>query len=83
MYRQLAVGHCESFFSTTKEILDMYDLPDMSALSKFTKFQWKNECRKAVASYWSEKLREEASEKSSLIHCNLRDMAIGKTHIIC
>ena len=29
MYRQLAVGHCESFFSTTKEILDMYDLPDM------------------------------------------------------
>ena len=82
MYRQLAVGHCESFFSTTKEILDMYDLPDSSALSKFTKFQWKNECRKAVASYWSEKMRQEASEKSSLIHCNLRDMAIGKTHII-
>ena len=36
-----------------------------------------------MSSYWSERLGEEASEKSTLTNSNLEDMAIGKSHIIC
>ena len=51
-------------------------------LPKLTKFQWKNACRQAVSSYWSERLREEASDKSTLTNYNLVYTAIGKPHII-
>ena len=35
-----------------------------------------------MSQYWSEKLREEADDKSSLTNCNLTEMTIGKFHLI-
>ena len=53
-----------------------------SILSTLTHFQWRNTCRQAVYSYWSDRLREEASDKPTLSNCNLMNMAIGKSHLI-
>ena len=55
---------------------------NISYLSTCTKFQWRNICRQAVNSYWSKKLREEAADKSTLVNCNLGEMAIGTSHIV-
>lgn len=82
MYRQMALGSSESFFRTAQDTLELYDLPDISSLSTLTKFQWRKSCRQAVSSYWSERLREEASDKPTLSNCNLMNMAIGKSHLI-
>ena len=35
-----------------------------------------------MSQYWTEKLREEAADKSSLTNCNLTEMSIGKSHLI-
>ena len=54
----------------------------ISNLSTCTKFQWRNACRQAVNSYRSKKLREEVADKSTLVNCNLWEMAIGTSHIV-
>ena len=41
-----------------------------------------NVSRRAVSLYWTEKLREEGADKSSLTNCNLTEMTIGKSHLI-
>ena len=60
----------------------MYKLPTVSILESFTKLRWKNISRRAVSQYWSEKLREEAANKSSLTNCNLTEITIGKSNLI-
>ena len=35
-----------------------------------------------MSQYWSEKLREEAADKSFLTNCNLTEITIGKSHLI-
>ena len=82
MFRQLVVGRPESFFRVVRCILQMYKLPTVSTLESFTKLRWKNFSRRAVSQYWSEKLREEAADKSSLTNCNLTEMTTGKSHLI-
>ena len=82
MFRQLVVGSPESFFCVARCILQMYKLSTVSSLESFTKLRWKNISRRAVSQYWTEKLREEAADKSSLTNCNLTEMTIGKSHQI-
>ena len=82
MFRQLAVGSPESFFCVARCILQLYKLPTVSSLESFTKLRWKNISRRAVSQYWTEKLKEEAADKSSLTNCNLTEMTIGKSHLI-
>ena len=60
----------------------MYKLPTVSSLESFTKLRWKNISRRAVSQYWSEKLREEAVDKSTLTNCNLTEMTSGKSHLV-
>ena len=80
MFRQLAVGSPGSFFCVARCILQLYKLPTVSSLESFTKLRWKNISRRAVSQYWTEKLREEAADKSSLTNCNIS--TIGKSHLI-
>ena len=35
-----------------------------------------------MSQYWTEKLREEAADKSSLTYCNLTEMTTDKSHLI-
>ena len=62
--------------------LQMYKLPTISTLLSFTKLRWKNIGQRAVSQYWSEKLREEAAYKSTLINCNLAEMNIGRSYVV-
>ena len=83
IFRQLVVGSPECFFCVARCILQMYKLSTVSSLESFTKMRWKNISRQAVSQYWTEKLREEAADKSSLTNCNLTEMtSIGKSHQI-
>ncbi|MCG8097222.1 MAG: reverse transcriptase family protein [Candidatus Thiodiazotropha endolucinida] len=82
MYRQLAIGASGSFFVTAEQVLDQYNLPAIPVISEFSKLRWRNLCRRSVNTYWSVKLRDEAHEKSTLSHCNIALMSVGKTHMV-
>ena len=45
-----------------------------------SKGQWKIKTKTAVKKYWSETLRLEATEKSTIQYCNISCLGIGQTH---
>ena len=57
-----------SFFTRVTKILSKYELPDMDSICELeiSKEQWKIKTKTAVKKYWSETLRVEAAEKSTL-----------------
>ena len=71
-----------SFFTRVKKILSKYELPDMDSICEMdiSKEQWKIKTKTAVKKYWSETLRLEATEKSTLQYCNISCLGIGQTH---
>ena len=71
-----------SFFTRVKQILIKYELPDIDSVCdmNISKEQWKVKTKVAVKKYWSEKLRLEATEKSTLKYFNSLCLQIGQTH---
>ena len=45
-----------------------------------TKLQWKRQTKTAISGYWTRTLVEEGTTKSTLQHCCLKNMQIGKVH---
>ena len=70
-----------SFFTRVKKILK-YELPDLDSVCEMdtSKEQWKLNTKTAVKKYWSESLRLEAAEKSTLQYCYISCLGIGQTH---
>ena len=60
----------------------MYQLPTLNELKtkQPTKESWKSTVKEAVNQYWSETLKNEAYEKSTLSHLDIDSMKIGETH---
>ena len=71
-----------SFFTRVKHILAKYELPDIDSIcdTDISKEQWKINTKNTIRKYWTERLREEAAEKSTLHYCNISCLQIGNTH---
>ena len=71
-----------SFFTRVQRMLKKYELPGIDSLCNMdiSKDQWKINTKRAVRKYWTEKLRLEAYEKSTLKYCNISCLQIGRTH---
>ena len=82
--RQIAVNLANplSYFSRVQSVLGMYQLPTLNELKtkQPTKESWKSTVKEAVNQYWSETLKNEAYEKSTLSHLDIDSMKIGETH---
>ena len=63
-------------------MLKKYELPGIDSLCNMdiSKDQWKINTKRAVRKYWTEGLRLEAYEKSTLKYCNISCLQIGRTH---
>ncbi|MCG7878106.1 MAG: reverse transcriptase family protein, partial [Candidatus Thiodiazotropha endolucinida] len=71
-----------SFYGRTQEILKLYNLPDMKDLKNelSTKDQWKIRTKQAVNKHWTEILKSEAKQRSTLKYLNVNSLSIGKVH---
>ena len=78
--RQIAVNldNPLSYFSRVQSVLGMYQLPTLNELKtkQPTKESWKSTVKEAVNQYWSETLKNEAYEKSTLSHLDIDSMKI-------
>jgi hypothetical protein len=59
----------------------MYDMPSIQAPKNSLpkKVNWKREVNKKINNFWTQKLVEEASSKSSLKYLNIKNLEIGKS----
>jgi len=67
-----------------KSLLERYNLPSIYDLLRNPpgKFTWKDQVKRTVFSHWEEKLRDEASSKSSLKYLDIKKLKLGKTHLL-
>ena len=81
-WRQHTVGQPTSFFVRITDILDMYQLPSFIEIMNchYNKIEWKNKVRTSISSYWSNKLRSDCEEKSTLNLFSTENLNIGKNH---
>ena len=71
-----------SFLHRVKMILEKYGLPSIEQLIQEhpTKLQWKRQTKSALADYWTRTLINEGTTRSTLQHCCLDRLEIGKVH---
>jgi hypothetical protein len=83
-WRQHTAGQPTSFFVRITYTLDMYQLPSFIEIMNchYNKIEWKNKVRRTISYYWSNKLRSDCKEKSTLnlLSTDLENLNIGKTH---
>ena len=67
------------FFIKVKNLLELYDLPSITNLRTTlpTKYQWKKSVKDAVHNTWTQKLKEDLVNKSTMKFCKLK---IGMVH---
>ena len=63
-------------------MLEKYQLPSLEELKikQPSKDSWKSTVKEAVNKYWSELLKTEAQEKSTLQYLDINGLKIGETH---
>ena len=70
--RQIAINLDNElcFYCRVHDILNLYNLPPLTELQTDlpSKDQWKRTAKQAVNTYWTKKLQEEASQKSTLVY---------------
>jgi hypothetical protein len=61
-------GSTKSFFCNIRKILEIYELPNIHELQSNLppKPKWKNLVNSTIKKYWTEKLKEETSGKTTL-----------------
>ena len=83
MDRQICTNYDnkQSFFCRVLELIQMYDMPSIQALKNSLpkKVHWKREVNKKIDNFWTQKLVEEVSSKSSMKHLNIKNLEIGKS----
>ena len=84
MDRQLIMQdeNSHSFFIKVKNLLELYDLPSITNLRTTlpTKYQWKKSVKDAVHNAWTQKLKEDLENKSTMKFCNIKELKIGMVH---
>ena len=84
--RQIAVNlnNSLSYFNKVHNVLSKYQLPTLNELriKQPTKESWKSTVKQAVNKYWTESLKNEAYEKSSLRYLNVDSMKMGETYSV-
>ena len=82
--RQIAINldNKLSYFSRVQDILDQYRLPPLRELMRnlTTKDKWKLQIKAAIHEYWSNELRNEALERSTLCYMDIVSPKISLTH---
>ena len=82
--RQIAVNldNRLSYFSKVQDLLDQCQLPPLKDLKSCltTKENWKVQIRTAIYNYWSDELKSEACDKSTLCYMDIDSARIGLTH---
>ena len=78
--RQISVNYdnTKSFFCNIRKILEIYELPKMHELQSNLppKPKWKNLVNSTIKKYWTEKLKEETSGKTTLKFMSCDHLAI-------
>ena len=71
-----------SYFNKVHNVLYKYQLPTLNELriKQPTKESWRSTVKEAVNKYWTESLKNEAYEKSSLRYLNIDSMKMGETY---
>ena len=80
--RQIVVNldNSLSYFNKVHNVLSKYQLP--TRIKQPTKESWKSTVKEAVNKYWTESLKNEAYEKSSLHYLNIDSMKMGETYSV-
>ena len=82
--RQIAINldNKLSYFSRVQDIFDQYRLPPLRELMRnlTTKDKWKLQIKAAIHEYWSNELRNEALERSTLCYMDIVSTKISLTH---
>ena len=82
--RQIAINldNTLSFYSRVHSTLNQYQLPSIQELQTEipSREQWKHRVKQAVNKFWTDSLKTEADEKSTLCNLSTRFMKIGHTH---
>ena len=69
-----------SFYCRVHDILYLYNLPPLAELQ--TDIPSKDQCKQAVNAYWTEKLQEEVSQKSTLVYLKYDSLKISESHSV-
>ena len=78
--RQISLKQEGSFFKYIPGLIEKYCLPSPEEILLLSKEEWKLLVKRRLRVYWTEQLREEAEEKSTLERCHLDSLHIGVTH---
>ena len=82
--RQLAVykDEPESFCGRITNILERYNLPHIENLiaNLPVKTKWKHAVKTAVNNHWTDVMRSDLRERSTLSLCNITELQVGKVH---
>jgi hypothetical protein len=72
----------KSFFCNIRKMLEIYELPKIHELQSNLppKPKWKNLVNSTIKKYWTEKLKEETSGKTTLKFMSCDHLAIGDSH---
>lgn len=72
----------DSFFATVSQTLERYRLPSVNDLtqSNISRSEWKLMTKKAVHNHWSNELRLDIEQKSTMENCNTDILRIGRAH---
>ena len=84
VHRQLALKDHSSASWTThvRKLLSRYSLPSAYEIMARppSKLQWKKCVKRALEDFWTEKLRSDAAEQSSMRYLNLKVCVVGSPH---
>ena len=64
--RQTFIWNGDSFFKRVSDIAGRYNLPCPEEMQQFSKDEWKSTIKRSVREYWTNRLQEEAEDKSTL-----------------
>ena len=82
--RQLAVykDDPESFCGRITNILERYNLPHIENLiaNLPVKTKWKHAVKTAINNHWTDVMRSDLRERSTLSLCNITELQVGKVH---
>ena len=78
--RQISLKQRGSYFEYIAGLVEKYCLPSPEEILLLNKEGWKLLVKRTLRVYWTEQLREEAGEKSTLERCHLDSLHMGFIH---
>ena len=79
-HRQTFVQNEDYFFKRVSDIAGRCNLPGPEETQQFSKYEWKSTIKRSVRDYLTNRLQEEAGDKSTLARYHIPAFHLGKTH---